>query len=122
MRSTTCVSLLVVACCAPAFAGDAVPTQRAIENADSVIAIYPDNVGLGGRVPAIILAIWPDGQIVWSTDRVMGGAPYFTGNVDPTDVEDVVADLERDGLFADEQLNAGHYGIDGRRAVPPIIR
>src|SRR6267378_4256032 len=113
MRCMICVCLLVSTCCAPAFAGDEVPT-RAIERADSVLSIYPENWGLGARqrVPAIILAIWPDGQIVWSTDRVNGGPPYFSGKVDPADVVVVLADLERDGLFADERLNDAHFGPD----------
>jgi len=87
---------------------------RPIEMADSVLAIYPENLGLvrGPRIPAIILVIWPDGQVIWSTDRVNGGPPYFSGKVEPADVLVVLADVERDGLFADERLNDAHFGPD----------
>lgn len=43
--------------------------------------------------PRVIVAIWPSGDVVWSGDRVAGGAPYSKGRVDPTDVARVSRDV-----------------------------
>jgi hypothetical protein len=89
---------------------------RPIEKADSVLAIYPEDWRLGARtrVPALILAAWPDGHIVWSKDHQKGGPPYFSGRVDPVDVASVLSRLEHDGIFADKDLNVPNVGPDSR--------
>lgn len=100
--------------CSTVLAADSETAARPIEEADSVLAIYPEDWGRVSptRVPAIILAIWPDGHVVWSKDRINGGAPYFTGHVDPEKVTTLLSGLEHDGLFADKKLNNAHFGPD----------
>src|SRR5262249_23693310 len=86
-----------------------------ITEADAVAAIYREDWGrasTGG--PAIILAAWPDGRVVWSGDRLRGGAPYRGGRVDPQRVSALLARFDRDGLFADENLNQAHFGPDSQ--------
>ena len=97
-----------------AFAADKEPAPRKTSAADSVLAIYPEDWGLRSRarVPAIILAIWPDGHIVWSKDRIKGEAPYYSGRVDPEQVAALLLGFERDGLFSDKKLNNAHWGPD----------
>jgi hypothetical protein len=114
MRTAICACLLIWLCRVPAVCADEVPSPRPIEKADSVLAIYPENWGLfdGERVPVIILAIWSDGKIVWSSDRLNGGPPYLSGQIDPEKVASLLSDLERDGLFADNKLNVAHFGPD----------
>jgi hypothetical protein len=88
---------------------------RPITEADSVLAVYREDWGRassGG--PAIILVAWPDGHIVWSSDRIQGGAPYRAGRVDPKRVAALLVRSENDGLFADEKLNQAHFGPDSQ--------
>lgn len=90
-------------------------TGRPITEADSVLAVYRVDSGLSSTgVPAIILAAWPDGHIVWSDDRLAGGAPYHAGRVDPKKVTALLARFEKDGLFADKKLNDAHFGPDSK--------
>jgi hypothetical protein len=83
-------------------------TMRPIADAESVLAIYTG--GLGRRT--LILAAWSDGLIVWSGDRVEGGAPYRAGHVDPTKIKALIARLDKDGAFAAEELTRGYVSID----------
>ena len=97
-----------------ALAADEVPIVRKIDGAESVLAVYPDGWGLGSpaRVPAIIFVAWPDGLVVWSHDRIKGGAPYYSGQVEPKKVTALLSEFERDGLFANKKLNDAHFGPD----------
>src|SRR5262245_10000586 len=83
---------------------DEKPRLRPIESADSVLAIYPEDWGLGSptRVNAAILVVWSDGHAIWSNDRLHGGAPYFAGRVEPEKVVALLKRFEDDGLFADK--------------------
>jgi hypothetical protein len=89
---------------------------RPLEEAEAIVAIYL--LDWGGesppRGPNLIAAIWGDGKVVWSRDRVLGGAPYLAGRVDPKKFTDLVARLQRDGVFADERLGDLHFGPDSR--------
>jgi hypothetical protein len=79
---------------------------RPITEADSVVAVYWDDWGhFASKGPTIILLAWPDGHIIWSGDRLKGGAPYFTGDIDPKKVATLLARFDKDGLFADEKLS-----------------
>src|SRR5579862_3984339 len=113
MRSV-CYSLALVCLSHAALAADKAPAPRKIDKAESVLAIYPEDRGLHSRqrVPAIILAVWPDGYIVWSEDRINGGAPYFAGSIDPEIVAALLSEFEHDGLFADRKLNSAKFGPD----------
>jgi hypothetical protein len=91
------------------------PALRPITDAESVLAVYTENWGLGSSgEPAIIFAAWPDGSIVWSGDRLNGGAPYRTGHVDPKRVAALLARFDKDGLFDDEKLDQAHFGPDSQ--------
>src|SRR5262245_57227957 len=104
-------SSLVFALCVSAVAADDVKTTtRPITEADSVLAVYREDWGLSSSGdPAIIFAAWIDGHVVWSNDRLKGGAPYRTGRADPRAVTALLARLDKDGLFADEKLNQAHF-------------
>jgi hypothetical protein len=91
------------------------PAMRPISDAESVLAVYRQDWGLASSgKPAIILAAWPDGLIVWSDDRLRGGPPYRAGHVDPRRVKALLTAFDQDGLFADERLNDGHFGPDSQ--------
>jgi hypothetical protein len=107
--------LIVGLCNALGRADEPKVRARPITEAESVLAVYREDWGLassGG--PAIILAAWPDGQIVWSKDRLNGGTPYFAGSVDPKKVAALLSRFEKVGLFADEKLNRAHFGPDSQ--------
>jgi hypothetical protein len=88
-------------------------TVRPITEADSVLAVYRRDHGIESRgEPGLILAAWPDGHIVWSGDRLKGGAPYRAGRVDPKTVAALLGRFGKDGLFSDDSLNQAHFGPD----------
>ena len=89
--------------------------MRPISEADSVLAVYREDWGLDSPgEPAIILVAWADGHIVWSGDRLNGGAPYRAGHVDPKKLAAILSRFDKDGLFADEKLNHAHFGPDSQ--------
>jgi hypothetical protein len=114
MRRSTVSALLLGWCASSSPADEPKPAVRPISEADSILAVYRD---LGSRArggPAVIFVAWPDGRLVWSGDRLNGGAPYRTGRVEPEKVAALLARFEKDGLFADEKLNDAHFGPDSQ--------
>ena len=91
-----------------ALAGEGADTSRAITQAEGIVAIYADTDG----GPRMILAAWPDGHVVWSEDRLKGGAPYFAGQVQPERVSAVLSKVEREGAFGNRQLGDARFGPD----------
>ncbi len=57
----------------------------------------------------IILAVYPSGKIVWSDDRIKGGAPYYSAQIDPDQVEEAM----------DKTKEAGLLDVGDRFFVPP---
>jgi len=112
MMRITFVYVLVASIVAPLCADQ--PKQvRSITEAKSVLAVYREDWGWGASGgPYIILAAWPDGHVVWSEDRLQGGPPYQSANVDPQKIGALLALFEAEGMFADTTLNQGHFGVD----------
>jgi hypothetical protein len=94
----------------PVVHGEPGSPVRRITQANPVLAIYRRGSQIP-RPPGLILAAWPDGQLVWSEDHVWGDPPYRTGRIDPKAVADLLARFDRDGLFADKKLNESHTHI-----------
>ncbi len=91
------------------------PAMRPISDAESVLAVYREDWGLASSgEPTIIFVAWPDGTIVWSGDRLKGGAPYRTGHVNPKRVAALLARFEKIGLFDDKRLNYVNCGPDSQ--------
>jgi hypothetical protein len=97
----------------PATGGHA---TRPVAEAETIVAVYDLDWGRASppRGPNLIAAVWGDGKVVWSKDRVRGGAPYLAGHIDPKKLTALVARLERDGAFADERLGRAHFGPDSQ--------
>jgi hypothetical protein len=107
----TCVVIVLIA--AFGRADEPRPFVRPITEAQAVIAVYHEDWGLGSNgQPAIIFAAWPDGHMVWSDDRIHGGPPYHTAQIDPQKFAKLIARFENDGLFADGKLNNAQWGPD----------
>lgn len=95
------------------FAVEPKPTMRPISNAESVVAVYREDWGLASRgEPALIFAAWPDGLVIWSRDRLNGGAPYRAGHIESKLVTSLLARFEEDGLFEEKKLNDVNFGPD----------
>jgi len=112
MLRTAAVSTFVFGLCASTLsAAEPKQAMRPITEADSVLAVYREDWRRASRgEPRIILVAWPDGQMIWSDDRLKGGAPYRAGQVAPGKVTALLARFDQDGLFADEKLNRAHFG------------
>ena len=101
---------LLCACCSQAD-----PGTRPITNANTILAMSTDDWGLfspGKR--QLIVAVWDDGTIIWSKNRLEGGTPYFTGKVDPVKVTDLLTQMEKQGIFTDKNLQRSHWGPDSK--------
>ena len=87
--------------------------MRSITESDAVFAIYSQDWGLAspGGV-SLVFAAWGDGHVVWSEDRVRGGAPYRCGEVAPEKFATFMSRMESDGVFADSDLAQPRWGPD----------
>src|SRR5688572_20891566 len=101
---------LFLSCSAALGANEPKLPLRPITDADTVLAVYREQGGIASKgASALVLAIWPDGTVIWSEDRLAGGAPYRTGTVDRKKVKALLADFDRDGFFADPTLSRPRY-------------
>src|SRR5262245_51810772 len=92
-------------------AGEPALDSRPITEADSVLAVYRTDLGFPARGgTSVVLVAWPDGQVVWSSDRLKGGDPYWTGRVGAKRVADLLTRFEADGLFGHAEVDDSHLG------------
>ena len=106
-------ALLVVL--AGALSNAAASRTRPVTEADTVLAVYTQDWGLGSyQGPRLIIAAWPDGYVVWSQDRIEGGPPYLAGTVDPRLLSAGLSSAVRDGVFADKSLANPCFGPDSK--------
>ncbi len=115
MLRSAVYSLLLGLCVSVLCAEEPKQVMRPISQADSVLAVYREDWGrTSSGEPAIILVAWADGHIIWSGDRLKGGAPYRTGHADPKTVTALLTRFDNDGLFADDRLNQAYFGPDSQ--------
>ena len=89
--------------------------MRSISEADSIMAVYREDHGRGSRGgPVAILIVWPDGRLLWSSDRLKGGAPFRAGRIEAKKVATVLDRFEKDGLLGDDTLNRPLFGPDSQ--------
>ena len=81
------------------------PAAGSAAGTNTVLAIYTEDCGLGSAgEPQLVLAVWGDGRIVWSDDRLHGGSPYHAARIAPVRLHSLLSKFERDGLFAEKSL------------------
>lgn len=115
MLRVACFSCILSLSVSAGITDDSQLAVRPITEAEAVLAAYYQDHGLLSRgSPAIIFTAWPDGHMVWSNDRLKGGAPYRVGHVDPNKVAALLDRIEKDGFFADKKLNRSHLGPDSQ--------
>jgi hypothetical protein len=108
-----CSLLLALGPFVPAHAAE--QAAQPITDADKVLALYTEDHGLrSAGKPQLILAVWGDGRVLWSEDRLRGGAPYRVGQIAPRRLTSLLSRLERDGFFADPKLSRSHFGPDAQ--------
>lgn len=77
---------------------------RPITGADNVLAVYVEDHQYLPGPARLVVAVWHDGFVVWSEDRIAGGAPYRSGRVNPENVAAVLAQMKSDGTFTSNEL------------------
>ena len=113
------LSALVVGACA---SGLPAREPKPAAEADAVFVIYYLDMGWTGTPPRTVFAAWQDGRVAWSNDRLRGGPPYRTGKINPDRVTNLVARLEKDGLFDDQKLRRVNAGGDHPRHLTIRVR
>lgn len=113
MRFSILAALLLFAFGSVVFASGESEIARPITQADSIIAIYAEDWRLyPTRWDSLVLAAWPDGHIVWSEDRIRGGAPYRAGQIGKKAVMSLLSRFEREAVFSDNKLAKPNFGPD----------
>ncbi len=84
-----------------------------ISDAEQAIAVTTHDLGLASDGNAkLVVAVWTDGTIVWSENRIVGGAPHLLGKIEPTSCSKLLERLDRDGYFDNETLSHAQFGPD----------
>ena len=84
---------------------------RAVPNEPPAIAVRFE--GSSSASPGgLIFAGWTDGTIVWSQDQKKGGPPYQTSKIDPAKFTNLLAKLEKDGVFKKTSDDLFYRGPD----------
>jgi hypothetical protein len=93
--------------------GGETQTIRPVTESDCVFAIYTEDWGLAPqRGSQLILGLWKDGHIVWSTDQIRGGPPYRAGQSRPTELRKLLMKMTALGMFEDKQLLVSWVPVD----------
>ena len=112
------LSLLPVVCAALM-----IPHARAEETNVAALTIYqsvfrPRAIS-ETRYP-VIAAVWRDGRIVWSEDRLKGGPPYRQGPFPREKLDSLLDALERKQVFSDASQLRRSFGPDSDYTVIAI--
>ena len=76
---------------------------RSLKSEECIASVFFHDTPYSNRPGThLVLAIWEDGAVVYSTERVEGGPPFFTGKVNPEDVKQLVEKLSYSGVFSDD--------------------
>ena len=91
-------------------------TQAAGTSAPPAILIYttvgylPPGVTYLG--PRLVVALWGDGNIIWSEAHVAGGPPYFRAQCDRKKLDALLSSLESRGVLTNAALQRPWFGPD----------
>jgi hypothetical protein len=110
MNRFTVFALFLVASLQTQALADEKTAVRPITNAIEVFAVFIDGWGSGDD--GLVMAIWDDGHIVWSENRIAGGPTYRCGKVDHKKIQSFLERIEREGFFNDKDLSLSHCGFD----------
>lgn len=60
----------------------------------------------------VIVAVWKDGQIIWSKDTLEGGPPYYESKIEPQKLQTFLKLLDQNRVFHSSQSYIAHVGPD----------
>jgi hypothetical protein len=69
----------------------------------------------------VIIALWPDGKIVWSQDRQNGGQPYFIHTLVKESIPQLFENLDSLGLFTNTLRGNKDLIIEGDSTVLAVF-
>jgi hypothetical protein len=64
--------------------------------------------------PRLVVALWSDGKIIWSEQRVAGGPPYSAGQYDRKKLEALFSTLKFQGFWTNAALQHPWFGPDSK--------
>jgi len=114
MRSAFLILSLLIPGAAPLADQSPGNKTRLIQKADSVVAIYRlDGWVFDPKGPYLILAAWPDGTVIWSENRGVGGPPYKIGRIPVEKFNERIKRIDEAGFFSDTKQNGrGIFAYD----------
>lgn len=85
------------------------------EDTPPAIAVTIESLGrraVDDMSPVIIMAVWPEGKLVWSQDQTRGGPPFRTARIDPATTQAVLNRFEKEAVFKKEGFRHSWFGPD----------
>ena len=58
----------------------------------------------------LIIAIWKNGNAIWSKDKLNGGTPYFKGTIGKAGFDKIINDLLKSEFFKKAQILSNKFG------------
>lgn len=80
-----------------------------------MIAIYTEDHGWASAgKKELVLAVWPNGDCIFSSDSIGGGAPFRRTRVSRKTVEQLFAQVQESGFLESQNLNAPRVPPDSK--------
>lgn len=89
--------------------------ERSVTASECVIAVFSRSLGMRldrNQSVKIVVVVWGDGTIIWSSDLVRGGGPYRKAKIDPEKISNVLSQLSNRGAFDVSHLAEPKMGPD----------
>lgn len=82
---------------------------------------YMNNVSHEGVM--VVLALWEDGSVVWSSNGTTGGPPYMEATVDRDKIVAILKKINQRAVktFGNKEVNLSNYGPDSSYTVMLIL-
>lgn len=65
----------------------------------------------------IILAMWRDGTVIWSEDKLRGGPPYLQGFISAEHVQRALTEMNRLGYLREKPMKWVNMGVESNTIV-----
>ncbi len=75
-------------------------------------SVYTSRLGPETLTPTVLVAVWSSGRVVWSSDDVLGGPPYYECLVDPDAIQTVLSVIDADGVLENPVAHDTYCGLD----------
>lgn len=118
-RAVPVTGIAIAALTIAVHAGDKTPMQAVpVSTAKSILSIYVlEGWVWNPRGPQLVLAAWDNGRVIWSENRVTGGAPYWTSQIDQKRITELFTRICNEGFFDERELNCLRVPYDSGSTV-----